>query len=327
MAKKEIKEQNKDLEIHVVDLISKFDPSETNKYTKFLTKILKKHLDWQKEQEEKRLKKIKNSIRRNRHNSNERPRGENELENLLINYLTDVLGSENLDTLNSFHKHVEENRITGKDVNMYDSWDSIQKDVTMADIKQHEKLLKKEIRIIFENEGWVFLSPLTMESSLTYGAGTKWCTASKNNKEYFYRYSKNGVLCYVISKLSGDKYGLFYDIENSEFSIWDVVDRRIDSVQTTIPLDLLSNIYKIMKLSSHNYSYFSEEEKKKCDSYWDKYNLEVQPLEDAVLMEEIPTEIREEDFVEYISYPISDEEPMNDIVTSENPWDEEELPI
>ena len=44
MAKKEIKEQNKDLEIHVVDLISRFDPSSTNKYTKFLTKILKKHL-------------------------------------------------------------------------------------------------------------------------------------------------------------------------------------------------------------------------------------------------------------------------------------------
>lgn len=327
MAKKEIKEQNKDLEIHVVDLISKFDPSETNKYTKFLTKILKKHLGKQKELEEKRLRRRGNNQFLTRLIKNERPRGLNDIENMIINYLRDVLGGENLDTLNSFHKHVEENRIAGKDINVYDSWDNIHKDVAIADLKQHEKLLKKEVRIVFENEDWLILSPLTMESSLTYGAGTKWCTASKHNKEYFYRYSKNGVLCYVISKTLGDKYGLYYDIENTEFSIWDGIDRRIDSVQTTIPLDLLSNIYKIMKLSGNNYGYFSEEEKNKCDSYWSTKDIEEPMLVEAenVPYQDVPHEEYDDMYnpesVEQRGYNEMDyDEPVRD------PWSDE-LPV
>ena len=44
MNKKELKNLNKDLEIHLVDIINMFDPSDTNKYTNFLVKMFKKHL-------------------------------------------------------------------------------------------------------------------------------------------------------------------------------------------------------------------------------------------------------------------------------------------
>ena len=63
-----------------------------------------------------------------------------------------------------------------------------------------QKLLEKEVQKIVEEDEWLVVRPLTVESSLTYGAGTKWCTASRHNKEYFYRYSRNGVLFYVINK-------------------------------------------------------------------------------------------------------------------------------
>lgn len=323
MAKKEIKEQNKDLEIHVVDLISRFDPSSTNKYTKFLTKILKKHL---KEREEREMTRIIKLLSRNRNRIRrfEIPKGKNDLERVLINYLHDVYGNENMDTLISFHNHLMENRILGKDINSYETWEEIHKDVTIADLKVNEKLLKKEVKIIFENMDWLFLLPLTMESSLTYGAGTRWCTASKTNKEYFYRYSNNGVLCYAISKKTGDKYGLYYDKEQSEFSIWDVIDRRIDSLQSVIPVDILSNVYQLMKYSEKNYSFFSEDEKKKSELFWnqDKYNLaEVEPIpmEEPVMERDIDPgdETQYDNRLTYGDYFALQEESTTDIISDE----------
>jgi len=357
MAKKEIKEQNKDLEINVVDLISKFDPSETNKYTKFLTKILKNHIK-QRESDYNRKELTRSRLNNRRVNLRryERPRSKNVLEMILINYLQDVFGNENMDTLLSFHEHAQKNRIIGKDINTYNSWEDIQKDVAIADLKQNEKLLKKEIKIIFENEEWLFLLPLTIEASLSYGSGTKWCTASKSNKEYFYRYSNNGVLCYAISKIAGDKYGLYYDFHSLEFSLWDVIDKRIDSLQSTIPLDLLGNIFKLIKFSQNNYSYFSEQEKKRSNTYWnqEKYESpiaeveagnEIGDVEPVEILEPYTQEIDGGEItydggeITYNTYNTNDEvwedycEPTNDIVVldrdpwGENPQQENELPV
>ena len=263
MGKKDLKEHNKDLEIHVVDLINKFDPSETGKYTGFLTKILKDKLGEEVDRPRKgrlRIVNLQNNVR-----TFKTPIGKNDLEEVLINYLTELYGRENMEVLFSFHKHTKENRIIGRDINSYKSWDDLQREVALATLKQNQKLLEKEVQKIVEDDEWLVVRPLTVESSLTYGAGTKWCTASRHNKEYFYRYSRNGVLFYVINKNDGDKYGLFYD--SSEFSIWNAPDKRIDSIESAIPSDLMSKLYKFMKSDKPNYEYFSESEKHKCDEY------------------------------------------------------------
>jgi hypothetical protein len=289
MGKKDLKEQNKDLEIHVVDLINRFDPSETGKYTKFLTKILKDKLDERKLCEKQK----KGNIRTlNRFNVNEimdfhadniggfkAPVGLNDLEDILINYLLELYGSENMENLISFHKHTQENRIVGKDVNSYNGWGEINKEVLLATLKQNQKLLEKQVQKVVDTEEWLIIRPLTVEASLTYGSGTKWCTASRYNKEYFYRYSRNGVLCYVINKINGDKFGVYYDVESKEFSLWDATDKRIDSVESTIPSDLITKLYKFMKNEKRNYEYFSEVEKLKCDEFDDE-------PDEAVVVEE-----------------------------------------
>jgi hypothetical protein len=265
MGKKDLKEQNKDLEIHVIDLIRKFDPSDTGKYTSFLTKILKDKIGEEVDRPRKgrlRIVNLQNNVR-----AFKIPTGKNDLEEVLINYLTEFYGRENMEALFSFHKHTKENRIIGKDINSYKSWDDLQREVALATLKQNQKLLEKEVQKIVEDDEWLVVRPLTVESSLTYGAGTKWCTASRHNKEYFYRYSRNGVLCYVINKNDGDKYGLFYDMESNEFSIWNAPDKRIDSIESAIPSDLMSKLYKFMKSDKPNYEYFSESEKHKCDEY------------------------------------------------------------
>lgn len=270
MGKRDLKEQNKDLEIHVVDLINKFDPSDSGKYTKFLTKILKDRIAEREHKFDEREKKKGRLRTLNDCDSDFKvPRGTNDLEEVLIHYLTDVYSRENMETLISFHQHVKENRIIGKDINSYKGWDEITKEVSLATLKQTQKLLEKEVQKVIETDEWLVVKPLTMESSLTYGSGTKWCTAMRHNKDYFYRYSHNGVLCYVINKLDGDKYGLFYDMESNEFSIWNAPDKRIDSVETTIPSDLMSKLYKFMKTEKRNYDYFSESEKNKYEKYFE----------------------------------------------------------
>lgn len=277
MGKRDLKEQNKDLEIHVVDLISKFDPSDSGKYTKFLTKLLKDKLIERRSYEKKGRLRTLNIADRGEFLM---PRGVNDLEDVLINYITEIYGRENMETLISFHKHVKENRIIGKDINNYTDWDQLTRDVSLATLKQSQKMLEKEVQKVVETDEWLVVRPLTVESSLTYGSGTKWCTAMRNNRDYFYRYSRNGVLCYAISKVDGDKFGLYYDIESNEFSIWNAPDRRIDSIESTIPSDLMGKLYKFMKTEKRNYEYFSESEKEKCDDYMD--------VKEVAVMEELP---------------------------------------
>jgi hypothetical protein len=288
MGKRNLKEQNKDLEIHVVDLINKFDPSETGKYTGFLTKILKDKIA--ERENEKHVKKGRlRTLNIDYDSEFKMPKGTNDLEEVLIHYLSELYSRENMETLIRFHQHVKENRITGKDINGYKGWDEITKEVSLATLKQTQKLLEKEVQKVIETDEWLVVKPLTMEASLTYGAGTKWCTAMRHNKDYFYRYSHNGVLCYVINKIDGDKYGLFYDMESNEFSIWNAPDKRIDSVETTIPSDLMSKLYKFMKTEKCNYDYFSESEKNKYEKYFELKAYE-QPnitVEDPII-EEIP---------------------------------------
>ena len=264
MGRKELKQQNKDMEIHVVDILSKFDPSETGKFTKFLLDTLKNH-------QEPTKGRLRLRARPRPQNGFVRPTGKNKIEEQIISYLTEVFTVDNLETLIKFHNHLENDRIdiNKRDINQYNNWDELNRVVSAATIKLDQKRLEKEVIKVLETEEWLAIRPLTIESSLTYGAGTKWCTAAKNDHDYFYRYSQKGVLTYVINKKTGDKYGVMYDLnENSgEFSVWNAPDKRIDSVESTIPQDIMREIYQMSKTEKNNLSYFSDEEYKRAQNF------------------------------------------------------------
>lgn len=261
MAKKDLKKQNPDLEINILDLISKFDPSKTGKYTSFLVKMYRKFL---------------NTGVNNPFELATDSFGipcDNKFEEFLISGLYDVFGgSENIKALHEFNLHLQDNRIPTdrKDITKYDSWGELQKTVSVATLKQKEKMLEKEVIKVMDEQDWLFVRPLTFEASTSYGSGTKWCTTSNNNPDYFYRYCDRGVLVYAISRTTGEKYGLFYQnkyVDEKEFSIWDVVDVRVDSIETKIPSNLLKGIYNYMKVEKHNFFYFSKEEQSKALEY------------------------------------------------------------
>ena len=71
--------------------------------------------------------------------------------------------------------------------------------------KDKEKMLKSEVDKVYEDDNWVIIRPKSHGASCYYGAGTKWCTTSKD-MSFFNKYNNEGVLYYVIKKQSGKDY-------------------------------------------------------------------------------------------------------------------------
>lgn len=65
--------------------------------------------------------------------------------------------------------------------------------------------IKNDVRIVFEDDNWKILIPLSFESSKLYGTGTKWCTTQKT---YYDNYMRDGFLYYIIDKRIDRKFGL-----------------------------------------------------------------------------------------------------------------------
>jgi hypothetical protein len=275
MGIKKIKKENDYLNISLIDMISKFDPSETKKYTQFLVNILKKEL---KEREfgfyldkrdnvEKQVK--ADSI-------------ENKLSRLICcDYLFGKINIENFLELCSLMDRglVEEN-----DISKYNSWDMVEEQLYHAKNREAFKKAKKEIKVIYENDDYLILKPLTHQASCAYGYNTKWCTAMINDPEYFYNHSK-GVLIYVMDKKQNQKFGFYKELpedgprlepnfggnEDLTFKIYNEKDDRIDSFQTGIPRDILELIANEMdtknSLTTPNHKLFSNDEIKKMLKY------------------------------------------------------------
>jgi hypothetical protein len=160
--------------------------------------------------------------------------------------------------LESFVDHLENGRIEKTDLTTYKSFDTIKVEVGKAEIKKQEKELAKETKILFSDDTWLILKPLSFRSSLCYGNQTKWCTASKNNPHYFYKYSTNGILVYIINKVDGRKFGVYSS--SNEFSVWDVKDRRVDSMEMRLPADLVDSVRDWCDLKNpKNIQLFTEE--------------------------------------------------------------------
>ena len=161
-------------------------------------------------------------------------------------------------------KLMENNLIDKKDVTSYSSFDEIYHQISKAQMKNFEKSLYTQIHNEYEDDTWLVIRPLTFESSLKYGASTKWCTTSGNNPQHFVRYWKKGILVYFINKITGYKFAGYKELKsiNPEFSFWDVQDSRIDSLQLGIEDYMFGVIKKIFASTQSNENLCSDEQKK-----------------------------------------------------------------
>jgi hypothetical protein len=277
MGLKQLKEQNPELNINIIDLISEFDPTKTKKLTPFLLKVLKNqfeveklHMYWgdgHKEMTEM-LSKVKQFplIKIN-----------------TANWIFQCLGVVNLERLTLFADYLERGLVDNKDVTTYNSFQDIMVEIGIASTKEMLKKSKKDIMIVHDDDEWLFFKPLTHEAAMTYGFGTKWCTSMKHEPEYFYRYSNQGVLIYVINKKTNRKFGLHSNNE-VRIGIYDEIDNHIDSFETGLPNELIKKLYDLsdIKTNVSNYDLFSDSEKSKSRLYYNRLMNEEVGIEPAI---------------------------------------------
>jgi hypothetical protein len=83
-------------------------------------------------------------------------------------------------------------------------------------ISEKFKVEPHEYIKLFENDDFLLVIPLTFEASCKYGAGTKWCTTSRDNDDMFKKHNRMGSLGYIViknkelqDKLESSKFGMF----------------------------------------------------------------------------------------------------------------------
>jgi len=234
----ELKKQNPKMDFNVIDLINSMIPKP--KYTELMVNLIKR-----KTENDFERKDIINALQSYDVNFNYKEYSTLELQ--IIYRIFDVyVGNYDMKSLKKFVELNERNLIKNNNLSTYKSFDDIRLQISLAELSLIDKDVEKQVLKIFESPEWLVLKPLSWNSSKKYGANTRWCTSSEQEPDYFYKYAKKGILIYAINKFSGDKVAGFCQISNyddRELSFWNIVDRRIDSIEANLP-EYIMDIFK-----------------------------------------------------------------------------------
>jgi hypothetical protein len=249
----EIKKQYPELNISIIDLFLKMDGTKTNKYLPLMCKLLSSRFQvnklWNKRDEETEMNHIKERV--SIMGLNYDGMSNNELYSYYC--LADYFNHEDMKLLSSFQKYNERGLIQNKDVTSYQNFEQIMASVGLASLKEDEKELRSQIIREHDDETWLALRPLTFGASSKYGAATKWCTTYQNDKQYFERYWKRGILVYFINKITGLKFAVFKALDGDrELSFWNAADQRVDFLELDIDDYMFPVIKQILKSEETN---------------------------------------------------------------------------
>ena len=237
------------MSLSLIDVLEMIDPSNTNKFLPMLTNIVDSSFknrvgNWKEDTIEfiRRIETIAPHLK-----------GTFDISDPSLIYsfwtLLERIPNNELDSLVDFIEMYEKHQITGVDINQVKTLNEIESVINLINIKNIGKEFSKQTYVDLDTEKWLVIRPLTYESSLKYGAHTKWCTAAKSNPYQFFRYTEEAVLIYCINKETGYKLAFHMFREGNKFydiSFWNSVDDRIDSLSAEIDFDvyqLIKNIY------------------------------------------------------------------------------------
>lgn len=236
---KELK--NKDWnKINIVDLYQKIIASDKTKYVELLEKVMDNYLDNHYPFNEV-IREIK------RHVPDFEAEGLTYFEIILLHSVIVVGGGEKMVNFNKFIEYNERNLIEKNDVTTYKTFEEIENQVNITDIKLITKDLEKQVVTLLNNDEWIVVKPLTYESSKKYGSNTKWCTTMATEPSYFYRYFRNGILIYCMNKKTGYKVAAYKKKSERETTFWDQKDNRIDSFESELTGEVINILKKEFK--------------------------------------------------------------------------------
>jgi len=248
MGLKKIKEQNKEYDVSILDLLRLLDPSKTGKFMSILLAELKNIPSYEYGDYTENLNLNVESLPG--------------INKVILNYLIDLVGgSDVIDSLKKFNDFLERKLITKNDIQQYLNLSEIIDVTYKKELELNNFTSTPHIDVISDDE-YLILKPLNIISSRKYGASTKWCTAS-NNPETFYSYSKKGILIYIISRTLKDKWAVYYEFSSKELSWWNEIDERIDGLLVDLPENIKKDVLTFIFNEKHpNSHYFSEETNK-----------------------------------------------------------------
>ena len=277
----ELKKQYPHLNITLLDFLRMIDKTKTGKYLPLICKVLESRGAYEEDNE-----RYRDDLIERLEEFGVSANGMSFKEIVALYHLSDFFRNESVDIVNSFMDYMERNLIDNKDVLTYKNLDDVRNAVSLASMKEYTKELENQIIKEYEDATWLALRPLTFESSVKYGASTKWCTTYSREKEYFAKYWDKGVLIYFINKKTGYKFAFYKETySKNEMSFWTAEDIRVDFLQLEVDEYFIPTMRNLVKSDKTNSSFCSpellSEVKKECnyESYLSILNNDIYPIE------------------------------------------------
>jgi len=173
---------------------------------------------------------------------------------------TDVVGDEIKHNLKEILLAVskfdnQSQRLKIKDLNQYQNleqlFDTLQE---LGQTARRTVEISDEVEKVYEDNRFVVVVPKTHKSSCYYGAGTKWCTASKDTDSHFSSYKSGGELYYIIDKTLPTSNPFYKVALNKKLAgltedFWDVQDKPI--TDTTKIMTIIQNKKMLEDIRNH----------------------------------------------------------------------------
>lgn len=230
---------------NIIDLLGLLMPVKKPKYSELLYNIIKNRSLLSREEFIK-----KRSEMMTRYNiSTEDLEGITPYQLILLSKIAGtIFTNDEWTSIGKFCQYNERGVVERNDLSTYKSMDEIEESVKVAQLKIDMKEMEKYVKKIYEDDEWIVIRPLTYQSALKYGYGTKWCTSSTDKSSYFQDYATRGILIYVMNIKTGHKIAAFRELrKGGEHSYWNSNDDRIDSMDSGLPPFILESIKHEMK--------------------------------------------------------------------------------
>ncbi len=223
-----LKEQHPELNVSLIDILTKADPTKTYKYTEFIIKIMKEWFSMDANGNE--IYDKSNDILYDKSND------------ILLNIAIELIGGSNVDTINNFENHTKAGRIKSPDISTYNSFWDIKVAVDNANEIVRLKELEKQTKKLYNDEEWLVLIPLSYESSAAYGMNTKWCVTQRN---YWDEYIRKYKLVFILNKRTNEKYAISREIGNiRNTQAWLSNDDETSPYMIPVPGNIMGIIFE-----------------------------------------------------------------------------------
>jgi hypothetical protein len=258
----QLKKQNPSYTIEIIDIINNlFDKV---KYTELSVNLIKTKRQGYSRSSEDIINEMVAEYGQDRENLTSK--SYEELTNI-FRVLGDYFGYHDFKTIQKFIELNERNLIKENDLSKFKSFEDLELQVSLAELKLIDKDLEKQVIKLYETDEWLVLKPMSFLASKKYGSNTKWCTTQENNPDYYLRYSRRGILIYCMNKVTGEKVAAFKNIDTSydrETSFWNMIDNRIDSIESGLPVEVMDVIKsEFTKTNKTNWDLLSDDDRNK----------------------------------------------------------------